>query len=73
MVTAIVEGRQVQVGDYVGFKCDIEQYGKIISIRQATFGSGKALVVENVNGFSGEYIGGQTRTEVHASDCWLDN
>ena len=33
MQTAIVEGRQVTIGDVVGFKCDVEQYGEIVAIR----------------------------------------
>lgn len=72
MITATVEGKQVKVGDYVGFKSDIEQYGKIIGIWPASTGRGKVLLVENKDGFSGDYIGGETTTEVHASDCWVD-
>ena len=29
---ALVEGQEVSVGDYVGFKSDIEQSGKIVEI-----------------------------------------
>lgn len=64
--TAKVEGKTVTIGDWVGFKSDIEQSGKIIGIE------GQYLVLENVNGFSGGYIGGQTRTTERASDCWVD-
>lgn len=63
--TAIVEGKIVKVGDWVGFKSDIEQSGKIIKIK------GKELTLENLNGFSGDYIGGQTTTVELASDCWI--
>jgi len=56
----------VKVGDYVGFKCDIEQGGKIIKIE------GNSLTLQNENGFSGEYIGGDTITVEQASDCWVD-
>lgn len=63
--TAIVEGKIVKVGDWVGFKSDIEQSGKIIKIK------GKELTLENLNGFSGDYIGGQTITVELASDCWI--
>ena len=37
---------EVNVGDYVGFKCDIEQCGKVKQIQ-----SRGALIVENKNGF----------------------
>jgi len=70
--TAKVEGRTVKVGDHVGFKCDIEQGGQIVEIKECPFRRGAmVLVLENKYGFSGEYIGGQTRTEVDASDCWI--
>lgn len=66
---AIVEGQEVTVGDVVGFKCDIEQSGVIVEIKQSY--SGKALVLENKHGFQGGYIGGDTITTELASDCWI--
>jgi len=66
---AIVEGKEVKVGDYVGFKADIEQVGKIVEIKNTYMGKG--LVLENKNGFHGDYIGGQTITTEEASDCWI--
>ena len=67
---ATVEGQQVKVGDYVGFKADFEQVGQIIEIKNTYMG--KALVLENKNGFGGDYIGGQTITTEEASDCWIE-
>ena len=61
----------VKVGDYVGFKSDVEQYGKIKKIERSAFG-GAQFVLENENGFSGDYIGGAWRTKQLASDCWVD-
>lgn len=55
----------VKVGDWVCFKCDIEQSGKIVAIR------GNQLVLENEAGFEGEYIGGNTRHSEMACDCWI--
>ena len=63
---AKVDGIVVSVGDWVGFKSDIEQYGTIIAI------NGNRLTIENRNGFSGAYIGGDSVTTQDASDCWLD-
>lgn len=65
-MAAYVEGKEVKVGDWVCFKSDIEQSGKIVEIR------GNMLYLENENGFSGDYIGGETFTTELASDCWID-
>lgn len=56
----------VKVGDHVGFKCDIEQGGKITAI------DGDHLTLSNPNGFSGDYIGGQTTTVETTDRCWID-
>jgi hypothetical protein len=67
---ALVEGQEVSVGDYVGFKSDIEQSGKIVEIKKSYIGV--SLVLQNNNGFSGDYIGGDTITTQLARDCWID-
>lgn len=61
---------KAKVGDWVGFKSDIEQSGRIKEIKYDT--RGKMYVLENPNGFEGGYIGGQTITEEFADDCWED-
>jgi len=71
MKTARVDGTTVTIGDYVNFKSDIEQGGTIIGINRNVMG-GTNLVLEDNDGFSGDYIGGNTTTEQHASDCWID-
>lgn len=71
MQSTMVEGQTVRVGDYVGFKSDIEQYGQVVEIRRGILG-GVDLVLENTNGFQGAYIGGSTRTTQRALDCWID-
>lgn len=63
---AMVEGQTVKVGDWVSFKCDIEQSGKIYKIE------GDRLFLKNPNGFDGDYIGGEDTTVQRAQDCWLD-
>jgi hypothetical protein len=67
---ALVDGQTVTVGDVVCFKSDIEQSGVIVEIKSSWIG--KALVLENKHGFSGDYIGGSTITTELASDCWID-
>jgi hypothetical protein len=68
---AKVDGKVVKVGDWVSFKSDIEQCGRIVAIKQSIMGS-DVLILENEDGFDGEYIGGETRTQEMASDCWLE-
>jgi len=67
---AQVEGKTVKVGDWVGFKADVEQSGQIIEIKSSYMG--QALVLENRHGFHGDYIGGSTITTELARDCWLE-
>jgi hypothetical protein len=67
---AIVDGQEVTVGDVVCFKSDIEQSGVIVEIKQSY--TGRALVLENKYGFSGDYIGGETVHTELARDCWID-
>ena len=68
---AYVDGQGVGIGDWVSFKSDIEQTGQIVKIKNSLFGQTE-LVLENLNGFQGGYIGGQTQTVERAVDCWLD-
>jgi hypothetical protein len=67
---AQVEGQTVKIGDWVGFKSDIEQSGQIVEIKQTY--AGASLTLENKSGFSGDYIGGDTITTELARDCWID-
>jgi hypothetical protein len=69
--SAKVDGQTVRVGDYVCFKSDVEQCGRVVKIRQNSFGQPE-LVLEREGGFSGDYIGGQERTVQSASDCWVE-
>lgn len=71
MQSCTVDGQVVKVGDYVCFKSDVEQTGKIVQIRTSSFGKPE-LVLESEYGFHGDYIGGQTRTVERAVDCWVE-
>jgi hypothetical protein len=66
-----IDGQSVKVGDSVGFKSDIEQGGEITKIKRSQWGNGYTLTLRNEDGFSGEYIGGDTVTTVDSSDCWV--
>ncbi len=61
----------LNVGDYVGFKSDVEQGGKIVAMNHLA-GNRYELILENENGFEGHYIGGQKRTAVNSDDIWID-
>jgi hypothetical protein len=67
---AKVDGQDVKIGDWVCFKSDIEQSGKIVAVKQTY--AGASLTLENLSGFSGDYIGGETITTELARDCWLE-
>jgi len=67
---AQVDGQTVKIGDWVGFKSDIEQSGQIVEIKKSYMGH--SLVLENKSGFQGGYIGGDTITTELARDCWLE-
>ena len=67
---AQVDGQTVKIGDWVSFKADIEQSGKIVAIKQTY--AGTSLTLENTSGFHGDYIGGETITTELARDCWID-
>jgi hypothetical protein len=62
------EEHNIEVGDWVGFKSDVEQYGKIKSIQR----SRQALILENKDGFDGDYIGGDKETMVSFEDVWKE-
>jgi len=62
------EELEIEVGDWVGFKSDIEQYGKIKSIQRGR----NTLILTNEAGFDGEYIGGDKETLVWFQDVWKD-
>jgi len=64
---AQVDGQTVKVGDYVGFKSDIEQGGTIYRIE-----GNRLFLRAGPNGFEGDYIGGAETTVQMAVDCWLD-
>jgi hypothetical protein len=71
-MSAIVDGQEVNVGDFVCFKSDYEQTGKVVQIKPGNGWGGKVLVLENPNGFGGDYLRYATRTEELASDCWVE-
>lgn len=60
---------EVNVGDWVGFKSDIEQDGKVKQIQR----SRGAILVENENGFDGDYVGGDTEALIGFDDIWKIN
>ena len=67
------DGHILKVGDIVGFKCDVEQYGKVVDIiRPRELYKSSKVVLSNPNGFDGEYIGGDKQTTESIDDVWKD-
>ena len=64
---ASVDGKVVKVGDYVCFKSDVEQCGKIVEIN-----GNRLTLFRDYEGFEGGYIGGQNYTTEDADDCWIE-
>lgn len=67
--TTLVENHLLKIGDLVGFKCDIEQVGRIMAITPGP--RGDTLELYRPDGFDGEYIGGEKTTYEDARDCWV--
>jgi len=61
------EELEVNVGDWVGFKCDIEQEGRVKRINEYY------AVLENASGFEGGYIGGHTETRISVDELWIES
>ena len=73
MQTAKVDGKTVKVGDYVCFKSDYEQCGKVVKIRTNLFGRTElVLSTDSDDGFDGDYLCGSNTTVELASDCWVE-
>ena len=68
-VQLIHADRKVSVGDWVEFKCDIEQGGCITKIT-TNENAMVTLHLENQNGFDGDYIGGETETTIDLGDAY---
>lgn len=66
LFATIEGGEQVGIGEWVCFKSDVEQSGQIVKIE------GTTLVLENLNGFDGDYIGSETQTRMPAKSCWVE-
>ena len=59
--------KSIKVGDYVEFKCDIEQCAEVIAV------NGSRITVKAPDyGFDGEYINDQDTYILDRDDCWTD-
>ena len=61
----------VKVGDYVCFKSDTEQTGKVTAIRSSGYGK-YMLTVEDPDGFPGDYLRYATTTVVSSDRTWSE-
>jgi len=69
--TVQVDGKEIRVGDCVGFKCDTEQYAAIESIRKS-YGAVFFTVTATEYDEEEEYEIGSGPVEVNAKDCWYE-
>lgn len=60
----------VKVGDFVGFKCDIEQSAEVVKIEPHDTHGAKFTVKAPPDGFAGHYIGRNDFHEVYGSEVW---
>lgn len=55
----------VKVGDWIGFKCDVEQHAEVIEIRRDSF-----VVKAPIDGFAGHYIGRSRTHEIYFNEIF---
>jgi hypothetical protein len=70
--TVLPTGEMIHIGDYVCFKSDFEQCGRITKIERAGYASRTKLTLVNEDGFGGHYLRYATTTVVDADDCWIE-
>lgn len=68
--TVQIDGKEIRVGDCVGFKCDTEQYAPIESIRKS-FGAIFFIVTATDYDEEGYEIDSGP-LEVNSRDCWYE-
>ena len=68
---------EIKVGDWIEFKCDVEQSAEVVEIKSVRLWSGEMerefLVKAPDDGFSGGYIGRSDFHTVMESDCFHYN
>lgn len=66
----VQNGTIVRVGDWVQFKWDEQNGGRITEIKQ-NYG-GEVLTLENKYGYVGDMFGGKTSIRIAAHECWSE-
>ena len=67
-----IDGQTVTKGQFVCFKSDHEQTGRVLKIKKTNNTINLTLESPTSQGFSGGYIGGQQITVVDAGRCWVE-
>ena len=65
------EARALKPGDFVSFKSDVEQVGVLVKVQWKPMCE-LILKSNQMEGFQGDYIGGDEFTTVMANDCWVE-
>jgi hypothetical protein len=64
------DGTIVKVGDWVQFKWDEQNGGRITQI--VINPGGEVLFLENTSKFRGQAMDGKTTTRIAAHECWVE-
>ena len=62
--------KKVKIGDWVTFKADIEQAGKVVQIYKEGKNTMYTLSSDDTYGFDGDYLNGETLVQMEAKRCF---
>ena len=62
----------IKIGDWISFKCDVEQSAKVVEIKRYATGGRSYVVEAPADGFCGNYIGRADFHQVEERDMWTE-
>ena len=63
--------KKIKIDNWVTFKTDIEQTGKVVQIYKEGKNMMYTLSSDDTYGFDGDYLNGETLVQMKAKKCWL--
>jgi hypothetical protein len=63
--------KKIKINNWVTFKTDIEQTGKVVQIYKEGKNMMYTLSSDDTYGFDGDYLNGETLVQIEAKKCWL--
>ena len=64
--------KEIKIGDWVMFKSDIAQVGKVVQIYKEGKNIMYTLSSDDTYGFDGDYLNGETLVQMEAKRCFLN-